>query len=68
MSDDSIKHSSGQDLYIGVDIGGTKIGVCIGNYEALIFREIRFPTKNPAKSSNRRYLKSNKISYFRISR
>ena len=49
MSDDSIKHSSGQDLYIGVDIGGTKIGVCIGNYEALIFREIRFPTKTQPK-------------------
>ena len=50
MSDDSIKHSSGQDLYIGVDIGGTKIGVCIGNYEALIFREIRFPTRTQPKA------------------
>ncbi|NLH89271.1 MAG: ROK family protein [Treponema sp.] len=49
MSDDSIEHSLGQDLYIGVDIGGTKIGVCIGNYEALIFREIRFPTKTQPK-------------------
>jgi len=50
MSDDSIEHSLGQDLYIGVDIGGTKIGVCIGNYEALIFREIRFPTRTQPKA------------------
>jgi len=49
MSDDSIEHSLGQDLYIGVYIGGTKIGVCIGNYEALIFREIRFPTRTQPK-------------------
>jgi len=50
MSDDSIEHSLGQDLYIGVDIGGTKIGVCIGNSEALIFREIRFPTRTQPKA------------------
>lgn len=35
---------AGTSLYLGVDIGGTKIGVCVGDAEANILERTRLPT------------------------
>jgi len=44
MSGQSINRTLDEGFYIGVDIGGTKTGVCIANSEALIFQEVKFLT------------------------
>ena len=41
MTDDNV------DLYVGIDIGGTKCSVILGDKTGRILEKIRFPTKTP---------------------